>query len=128
MAKTDPQLRIRLPPDIKAWLTAEAARNGASQNSEIVRALRERMERATPAEAARPMEEEAPAPRPLPPPPNPRALAAVHAARKDIADKLLELRSSDARSVARAVRTALAQSVLESRDSAPPRRGAKGPR
>jgi plasmid stability protein len=33
-------MQLRLPPDLKAWLRAEAARNGASQNSEIIRALR----------------------------------------------------------------------------------------
>lgn len=53
MARTDPQLRLRLPADLKAWLAEEAARNGASQNSEIVRAIRERMERLTPTAAAR---------------------------------------------------------------------------
>lgn len=102
MAKTDPQLRIRLPPEIKAWLTAEAARNGASQNSEIVRALRERMERTAPAEAARQLEEEAPAPapRPMPPPPSPQARATMLAARKAIADKLLESRDSGPRAAA----------------------------
>jgi len=49
MAKTDPQMRIRLPADLKAWIEAEAARNGGSMNSEIVRALRERMEKQRPA-------------------------------------------------------------------------------
>ena len=39
------QVALRLPPDILAWVKAEAERNGASQNSEIVRAVRERMER-----------------------------------------------------------------------------------
>jgi hypothetical protein len=39
------QLHVRLPADLKAWLAKEAARNGSSQNSEIIRALRERMER-----------------------------------------------------------------------------------
>jgi len=36
---------VRLPPEVKEWLVAEAARNCASHNSEIVRALREKMER-----------------------------------------------------------------------------------
>ncbi len=40
-----PQLMLRLPVDVKAWVSAQADRNGASMNSEIVRALRERMDR-----------------------------------------------------------------------------------
>ncbi len=39
------QLQIRLPPDLKAWLKAEADKNGASQNSEVIRALRAAMTR-----------------------------------------------------------------------------------
>jgi hypothetical protein len=35
----------RLPPALKAWIVEEAARNCASHNSEIVRCVRERMER-----------------------------------------------------------------------------------
>ena len=35
---------VRLPRDVKRWLEHEAARNAASQNSEIVRSLRLRME------------------------------------------------------------------------------------
>ncbi len=31
---------VRLPQDLKDWIEAEAARNGASQNSEVIRALR----------------------------------------------------------------------------------------
>ncbi len=38
-------LQLRLPPDLKTWLKAEAEKNGASQNSEIVRAIRELMDR-----------------------------------------------------------------------------------
>ncbi len=38
-------LLVRLPRDIKAWLESEAAYNGASQNSEIIRSLRARMEK-----------------------------------------------------------------------------------
>jgi hypothetical protein len=38
-------LLLRLPKDVKAWLESEAAYNGASQNSEIIRSLRARMER-----------------------------------------------------------------------------------
>ena len=36
---------VRLPPALKAWLVDEAAKNYASHNSEIVRCVRERMER-----------------------------------------------------------------------------------
>jgi hypothetical protein len=36
---------VRLPPALKAWVVAEAARNGASHNSEVIRCVRERMER-----------------------------------------------------------------------------------
>lgn len=40
-------LQLRLPPDVKAWLAAEAERNGSSQNSEVIRALRDAMSRTT---------------------------------------------------------------------------------
>ena len=40
-----PRLIVRLPNDVKAWLAAQAQRNASSQGSEIVRAVRERMER-----------------------------------------------------------------------------------
>lgn len=40
-------LQLRLPTDLKDWLKGEAEKNGASQNSEIVRAIRERMDRTT---------------------------------------------------------------------------------
>lgn len=33
-------LQLRLPADLKAWIEQQAERNGGSQNSEIVRALR----------------------------------------------------------------------------------------
>jgi hypothetical protein len=45
VARNDPQIPIRLPRDAKDWIKAEAARNGSSQNSEIIRAVRERMDR-----------------------------------------------------------------------------------
>jgi hypothetical protein len=35
---------VRLPVDIKIWLEIQACRNGASQNSEIVRCIRARMD------------------------------------------------------------------------------------
>lgn len=38
-------LQLRLPPDLKAWLKAEADKNGASQNSEVIRAIRAAMDR-----------------------------------------------------------------------------------
>jgi hypothetical protein len=38
-------LLLRLPRDVKAWLESEAAYNGASQNSEIIRSIRARMEK-----------------------------------------------------------------------------------
>lgn len=39
------RLAIRLPEDLRTFITTEAARNGSSQNSEVVRAVRERMDR-----------------------------------------------------------------------------------
>jgi hypothetical protein len=38
------QILVRLPVEIKIWLEMEAARNRASQNSEIVRTLRARID------------------------------------------------------------------------------------
>lgn len=38
-------MQLRLPPDLKTWLEAEAAKNGASQNSEVIRAIRAAMVR-----------------------------------------------------------------------------------
>ncbi|MBR1287287.1 Arc family DNA-binding protein [Bradyrhizobium sp. AUGA SZCCT0177] len=35
---------VRLPRDVKTWLETEAAYNGASQNSEIIRSIRARMQ------------------------------------------------------------------------------------
>lgn len=37
--------QLRLTDDLKAWIAAQAERNGSSQNSEVIRAIRERMER-----------------------------------------------------------------------------------
>lgn len=42
-----PKFMIRLPPDMKEWVSQEAMRNCGSQNSEIIRALVERRERVT---------------------------------------------------------------------------------
>ncbi|MFD1941303.1 Arc family DNA-binding protein [Paradevosia shaoguanensis] len=52
MARTDPQLKIRLPPDAKVFIEAEARENASSQNSEIVRAIRAAMKAKGPAEGA----------------------------------------------------------------------------
>jgi hypothetical protein len=38
------EMVVRIPKDVKGWLEKEAERTGASQNSEIVRSLRARME------------------------------------------------------------------------------------
>lgn len=39
------KLLVRLPEDIKAFVEREASRNGNSQNSEIIRCIREKMDR-----------------------------------------------------------------------------------
>ncbi len=36
---------LRLPDDVKAFVAAQAKRNGSSQKSEIIRAIRDRMDR-----------------------------------------------------------------------------------
>lgn len=38
-------MQLRLPPDLKAWIKDEAERNGCSQNSEVIRAIRAAMAR-----------------------------------------------------------------------------------
>ena len=38
-------MQLRLPADLKAWIKAEAERNGRSQNSEVVQVLRAAMTR-----------------------------------------------------------------------------------
>ncbi len=40
-------MQLRLPPDLKAWIQAQADKNLSSQNSEIIRSVRERMDRTT---------------------------------------------------------------------------------
>ena len=45
-------LQLRLPPDAKAFVEAQARENASSQNSEIVRAIRERMKAKGAAETA----------------------------------------------------------------------------
>ncbi len=39
------KLQLRLPADCKEWLRQQAVANSSSQNSEIVRCIRERMQR-----------------------------------------------------------------------------------
>lgn len=46
------QVAIRFPADVKAWLVDQARLNGSSQNSEVIRAIRERMERTNEAATA----------------------------------------------------------------------------
>ena len=40
-----PKILVRLPTDVKTWVSVQAELNASSQTSEIVRALRERMDR-----------------------------------------------------------------------------------
>jgi deoxyribose-phosphate aldolase len=47
-----PAIVVRMPADVKAWIEAQAQRNGASQNSEIVRSIRARMDSEQPERAA----------------------------------------------------------------------------
>lgn len=54
MLQTDPQYKLRMPPDVKAWLEAEARENSSSVNSEIIRSIRQRMKRETRDTALRP--------------------------------------------------------------------------
>ncbi len=44
-SRTMPKLLVRLPVDVKSWLRKEADRNATSQSSEVVRALRDKLER-----------------------------------------------------------------------------------
>lgn len=43
MKQNDPQMRIRLPADVKSWLEREAEKNVRTQNAEIVVAIRAKM-------------------------------------------------------------------------------------
>lgn len=47
MKQAEPQLKIRIPSDLKKFIAIQAERNKSSQNSEIVRCIRERMDRQT---------------------------------------------------------------------------------
>lgn len=40
-------MQLRLPDDLKAWISEQADKNASSQNSEVIRSIRERMERTT---------------------------------------------------------------------------------
>lgn len=51
MKRTDPQMRIRIPEDVKAWIEAEAEKNLRTQNAEIVIAIRKQMTSEAPAPA-----------------------------------------------------------------------------
>lgn len=51
MKRTDPQMRIRVPEDVKAWIEAEAERNLRTQNAEIVIAIRQQMQKEMPTQA-----------------------------------------------------------------------------
>ena len=44
-SKSNLKFVLRLPPDMKRWLEQEATKNASSQASEIVRAVREKMDR-----------------------------------------------------------------------------------
>ncbi|WP_352537098.1 Arc family DNA-binding protein [Mesorhizobium sp. M0029] len=44
MSRADPKFLVRLPADVKAFIATQAARNGSSQNSAIVRCIRNRMD------------------------------------------------------------------------------------
>jgi len=38
-------MQLRLPDDLKDWVKQQAEKNRSSQNSEVIRAIRDRMER-----------------------------------------------------------------------------------
>jgi hypothetical protein len=46
------QVLIRLPVDVKRWIEAEAERTLATQNSEIIRSIRARMDSELPKKTA----------------------------------------------------------------------------
>lgn len=50
--KHDPQIKLRLPGELKDWIDRQAEKNRSSKSSEIVRSIRERMERSEQKEAA----------------------------------------------------------------------------
>jgi hypothetical protein len=52
MSRTDPQLRVRLPPEIRDWLERNAAQNRRSINGEIIICVEEAIQRSVLAEPA----------------------------------------------------------------------------
>ncbi|NKJ03450.1 Arc family DNA-binding protein [Rhizobium sp. SG741] len=46
-ARGAPGILVRMPEELKTFLADQAARYGSSQNSEIIRCIRERMDRVT---------------------------------------------------------------------------------
>jgi predicted HicB family RNase H-like nuclease len=48
-----PRFMLRVAPEMKKWLEDQAERNFASQNSEILRCIQERMDRTAALEARR---------------------------------------------------------------------------
>lgn len=45
MSRTDPGLRVRIPPEMKLWLEEQATKNLRSMSAEVVLSVRQRMER-----------------------------------------------------------------------------------
>lgn len=45
MSRTDPGLRVRIPPEMKSWLEEQATKNLRSMSAEVVLSVRQRMER-----------------------------------------------------------------------------------
>lgn len=45
MRRSAHQIKLRVPPEMREWIERQAGRNGASLNSEIIRCIRERMDR-----------------------------------------------------------------------------------
>lgn len=45
MARSDQQMHIKVPPDMREFLVEQTKKYGSSLNSEIIRAIRERMDR-----------------------------------------------------------------------------------
>lgn len=43
MKQTDPQMRLRLPTNVKSWIELEAQKNLRSLNAEVVAALKEKI-------------------------------------------------------------------------------------
>lgn len=51
--KDEAKLLCRLPSDVKGYLERQAEKFGSSMNSEVVRSIRERMEKEMPAPAGK---------------------------------------------------------------------------